>query len=339
MVLKIPPLKDGACMLRERQIDLVPYAANSNQRVRIRVRPNLIRHILLHVKCTLSAGSALTITPGFPWRLIRRINITTPRGEILKSVSGLMLHYLNLLEYGTEELNTFPVNLEIGLTDVEFDMCIPFYSHMNIASTFTNRSTSLNTNEFTEVFFNIEWADLIQDAFSSPLITITDFECQLIVLEREPVNTSDQVEPRMKMIDYDTYYTPDSDQLEILLPENSSIKTVFFQCFDSDYAKYPPETTIVTLASITANDLARSLREWSGQEIKSQNQYYYHVEPGQMGSSYAIEFDQMKDGTSRFSTVGINWPKLVIDFDPDNIPDIVGVFIRQIIASPALTMM
>lgn len=343
-MLNLPLLADASVMLLERHIDYIPYAANTSQRLTIRLRPNMLYHIMLHIEALVTnagPGNSFLVAGDAPWSLIRNITITTPRGEILKNVSGRQLHLLNMMEMGTNELNTLPPALGIETLWGEFDLRIPFYNYTGINSNFTSGSTILNTNEFTELYITINWGNGIGDLYFGGAPVLDELICDMIVLEREPINTSDELEPRKKLIDWDTMIDQSgSDHYEYLIPENTLIKTIMITTYLLLNLRPTANQNALLRVAIEDDDLAHSLREWTGAEIKSQNQYYYNMEPGQAGGIHIIEFDQLRDLSSCYKTFGINYPKLTLDFDPAFTEALfVGIFVRQVTTPPALTIL
>lgn len=332
MVLKIPVIADGGIMEVERQIQTLPAVAETKIPDRIRLRPNMLGHIQLHVTMEVNAPAGANIVPGAPWNFIKRVQITTPKGDILKNVSGIQMHLLNKMEAGTEEGNNFPASLVAAVSyPLWFDLDIPFYNRTGVPSTLTMRDTALNTNEFTELFITIEF-NQYSDLYDN-IMTVTNPEVHINILERFPVNTSDQIEPRKKMIDYDEWYDQrNNTELQVIIPENSFIKTIMMTAFDSDFVRFPVTSNVITRIGIEDDGGGHSLRELTGSQVRAENQQYYRTEPGGAGGIWIVEFDQMHDFTSLYDTNKIGYPILTVEFDETLVADLqyFGVFIRQI---------
>lgn len=339
MVLKIPTLADGSVILRERQILALPYdPITLIHRETIRLRKNILNHIQLHVISAIQSTGPASIFPDMPWRIIKRIQVTTPDGKIIKNVSGVQLHLLNKMEFGTQEFSNFPALLD-GVGVFSFDLVIPFYNHTGVESTLTANSTALNTNEFTELYLTVEYYPILTDLYAGEILLLS-WELFVNILERETVNVSDQLEVRKKLIDFDAMYDiQNNNYFETLLPENTNLKTISLYTSSEDWERPLPATNVIRRIAIEDDGHAHSLRELSGHQVQSENQAYYNLEPGQNGGIFVIEFDKMRDLTSLYRTLGVNFPKLIVEFYDsyvqEEVPIHFGVFIRQVSMLPA----
>lgn len=344
MVLKLPAvMSDGSVMLLERHITEIPYVANTLVTApAIRLRPNLLKKFVIHVR--VQAEPSLVGNPiiqDYPWRLIRHITIRSVRNEVLKTVDARSMYWLNTYETGTSEFSDFPNTSPLAVPiDNTFDLCIPFDNITGI----NPEKTILNLNEFTELYVDILWDDtdnIYNEVLENAFVTAT-----IVALEREPINLSDELEPRLKLIDQ-VYRLPiESDHLEFLLPENTFIKTIQSMITQPELNNRRIDEsgtagqTIANL-SIEDDDNAHSLREWSGKQIQSSNKSYYGLEVVPAGI-WTIEFDQLRDFTTLYKTYGRNYPKIKFDFStsqdiPQN-PANLDLLIRQVATPPPIAI-
>lgn len=334
MVIETPVIADGGLMLLEREITVVPYIANTRQQVTIRLRPNMLKHFVIHLAATIETDvPGLNINDDFPWAGIRRITVYTQRGEILKSVSGRQLHFLNLFEGGTNEYSTWPASLDPATINAYADLMVPFENKTGLDP----EETVLNSNEFTELFISIEWLDYLNQAYEETLVSFS-MVCTLVFLEREPFSVSDKLQPRKKLVDQDFWISIVNDRFEYLLPENTLIKTIQMMNIQDDQAAWNERINMIQYVSIEDDDNAHLLRQWTGAEIQSANKQYYGIEGGQVNGIYVIEFDQLRDLTSLYSTFNIAYPKLVIQYIPGPylLNQQLGLFIRQVTTPPTI---
>jgi hypothetical protein len=241
---------------------------------------------------------------------------------------------LNSLETGCPEFNTFPlIPLPATPYRVSFDLKIPFENFTGI----NPEKTILNLNEFTELYIDILWGDVNDIYAASGLLAEYNVVATVIALEREPVNMSDELEPRKKLIDQSYPLPIESTNLEYLLPENTLIKTLLF-LLTVDSTEQRNAVPILNV-SIEDDDNAHSMREWSGSQIQSANKMYYGTELVEVGL-YAIEFDQLRDLSSMYKTFGVNYPKIKFEFDPTvlDAAKTLELLIRQVTTPPAITV-
>lgn len=347
-MLEIPDLSDGQLMLIQRDIAHIAYEQTRTVRYNLRIRPDLLRNILFQLYVKGQPGDGNKLRPDGPWGLIRRIRITTPRGEVYKDFIPKQMTWLNYFEHGTREYNTFPVSYTIGLYELRADLLCPFENH---TGKYWPEETVLNTNESTEIWVDITWGDAEWDMFQFQTTQLTEIYLSVTPLERQPVNLSDQLEPRKKMVDLsdERNITEDEFDIQYLLPENTLIKTILVAIYDKaeEVTYYSERFDYLARAKIVDDDNANVWVNLSGTQIKSENKQYYGVEDylqndifGMMhlAGLYVIEFDKMRDLTSCYNTVDKNYPKLLLEINkPDGSNDMVcGIFIRQITTPPQL---
>lgn len=337
MTLQVPQLGDGSITLLEREIQEIDYVPNTRVVATVRLRPNLLKHMIVHGQASITGPlPAAVATPNqdWPWAGIDRLTVYTPRGEILKTVSGRQMHFMNLFEGGTDEYSTFaPVDPE-ALEVHDFDLMIPFENKVGLEP----EQTVFNSNEATEVYVSIEWNDYLNNGYDNAPQAF-DMTVNLIFLEREPFSTSDKLEPRRKLVDQDFWVPITSDEMEYLLPENTLIKDIQLMFLAGVHTKDALRIALLEYLSIEDDDNAHWLRGWSGEQIRSANAQYFGIEPGQVLGLYFIAFDQLKDLTTLYKTFDVAYPKLVMRFDPTLIVSgetWMGIFIRQITTPPAI---
>lgn len=345
-------------MLLEREIGQIPYYPNQERKFDLKLQPNLIKKITLHVR-----GLAATVVqiPAIeqtfnshigPFGLIKNIQIRASNGVILKSLGAAQLNLLNTLERGGNELVIIP---DIGTAFNEttplpwaFDVTIPFESW----TSFIPERTLLNVNEFSEVGIYISWGspeDVPTNSGAETQLLLTDVVCDITALERVPVDMTDELLNRQRMVDtvQTRSLSSDNERISFDLPENTLIKTLLF--YVEHNKLYTPEIPLVPGATrcraplpngvlrarVEDNNGAHVIREMSGRQIQSINQSYYGMadltprlwdgmaacKPFELGDTfgnqkpgvYVLEFDQMHDFSTLYSTIGINYPKLILD--------------------------
>lgn len=343
-MLEIPPLADGELMLIQRDIATVDYTLGRTVRYNLRIRPDLLRNLQFQMRFEGEPGVGSILFANAPWGVVRRIKISTPRGEVYKDFEPVHMNWLNRFEYGTAEYNTFDAIAPAGTVIYFSDLICPFENH---TGRYWPEETVLNTNESTEIWIDVTWGDVDTDIWTTAAVATDALELHIIPLERQPVNISDRLTPRKKMIDLSDVreWAAGSTELEIqyLLPENSMIKTILIAVYG---VLGGVRDNYLTRAQIVDDDNANVWFNMRGDEIQSENKSYYGVEsqmlalPGgqTLTGLYVIEFDQMKDLTSCYNTAGKNYPKLLLNLDRGpGLPEIlIGIFIRQITTPPAL---
>lgn len=340
-------MRDGEIMLLEREIGIIPYVPNARERLVVRIRPDLVKNFNLHLEATFEVTEEATPLPDMPWNAIERIQISTPRGEILKDILPRALSNLNAYEFGTWYYNTVPNPAGIAVHSFAADLIIPFQlTTQNIVDAFYNPEvTELNTNEFTELYIDVYWRDPANLWFNV-LCAVSACEIQVVSLECIPVSNADKLSPRKKLIDLSNRYLIQGEEDSVLLPENTMIKTIQIITYvkDENYV-FTRTDGILERVRIEDDDQKRSMRSLLATEIQSVNKPYYGIErlnnlgQDQMAGVYVIEFDQMKDLSSMYDTSGLNYPKLILDFIPAIIDGTqhYSVLIRQVATPPALT--
>lgn len=335
-------------MLIRRNIATIAYQLHRTVRYTLRIRPDLLKMLLFQFRY-IGTPEANSMQPDEPWGCIRRIKITTPRGEVLKDFVPLHMEFLNSYEYGTRFHSTFQSNYAPSTVfDLVSDLFVPFDNH---TAKYWPEETILNTNEASEIWIDITWGDTQTDLFSSPGTPGPEVTLAIIPLERQPVNMSDQLEPRKKMIDLSEVrpFINDLEEIEYLLPENTLIKTILVvTSYKRSQAgwKGTRVNTLVRL-KVVDDDNANIWVNKTGEEIQSENKQYYGIESDYVGAPpvtydqqsgiYVIEFDVERDLTSCYNTAGKNYPKLILELEKEVAEDLeIGIFIRQISTPPAL---
>lgn len=347
---------DGSIMLLHREIGQIPYYPNQQRKLDLKLQPNLIKNITLHVRgMAKTSVQAPAVESRFnshigPYNLIKNIQVRGSNGVILKSLGAQQLNLLNTLERGGNELVTTPIAIfdHLEARPFSFDVTIPFESW----TSFLPERTILNTNEFSELGLYLLWGsaeDVAIDVFTEPQLVLSDVVCDVVALERVPVDMNDELLSRQRMVDtiQNRALSADNQTVAFDLPENTLIKTLLF--YVEQTVKYTPEVPPVPGPSKTSapmpngvlrariedNNGAHVLRELSGKQIESILQSYYGMcdpttrmwedmestTPGEFmgffGSQkpgvYVFEFDQLHDFSSLYSTIGVNYPKLILD--------------------------
>lgn len=356
MVLEIPPLSDGQVMLIQRDIATFNYELHRTQRYTLRVRPDLLKNILFHL---VFNGQPDPFSPNVcdvPWQVVRHIKISTPRGEVYKDFVPRHMKWLNFFEFGTYADNDFPdANPGIGEYTYKADLLCPFENH---TAKYDVEETILNSNESTEIWIDVTWGDVDTDISDVGVGPIFDLELHVIPLERQPINLSDKLEPRKKLIDLSEVrpLTDNDQEIQYLLPENTLIKTILVSISrtgGAPYNGYRSGANWLANLQIVDDDNANVWFEMTGDEIQSDNKMYYGNEDvwpwtNSMGSPnakpadglYVVEFDRLRDLTSCYNTAGKNYPKLILNFarpvPNENETTEIGIFIRQVNTPPAL---
>ncbi len=334
---------DGSVMLLEREIGQIPYFANQQRSFTMKLQPNLIKKLTLHFHGELKTAVASNVffnRDVGPYGIIRNVEVRASNGVILKAVDGKALHAMNTLEHASEEM---VVNNNFNATDwksFSFDLMIPFENHTG----FLPERTVLNTNEFSEIALYIRWGEprdfCITDQ-TDYVAEVRNFVCDIVALERIPLSMEDELLNRQRMVDTMQYKTVTTDNQIITfdLPENTLNKTLLF--YLERKSQYVPEvgepacycrTFIhdgIVRARVEDNNGAHIIREMSGRQNQSIIRTYYHIggltpmpweaaEAGddefpQKRGQYVFEFDQLHDFTSLYSTIGVNYPRLILE--------------------------
>lgn len=347
-------ISDGSVMLLHREIGQIPYYPNQERKFDLKLQPNLIKKITLHVRGMAATAvqvpaieSQISGRIGF-YPLIRHIQIRASNGVILKSLGASELNLLNTLERSGNEMTIVPSVpfYETGARPFAFDITIPFESW----TSFIPERTLLNTNEFSEIGLYIRWGspeDIPTLTPTDTQLVLSDVVCDIVALERVPVDMTDELLNRQRMVDtvQTRALSSNNETISFDLPENTLLKTLLFYVENSK--QYTPEVVPpppppvfripvpngILRARVEDNNGAHVIRELTGRQIQSINQSYYGmsdmaprewelgvglVELGdafgnQKPGVYCIEFDQMHDFSALYSTIGINYPKLVLD--------------------------
>lgn len=349
-------ITDGSVMLLERQIGQIPFYPNQERKLDLKLQPNLIKKLMLHVRG--KAQPVIQVPPitqrinsrigAYP--LIKNIQIRASNGVILKSVGAQQLNMLNTLERGGNEfaITFYSAYSEMATHEFSFDLTIPFESW----TSFIPERTMLNTNEFSEIGLYILWGsaeDIPLEELDETQLVISDVVCDVTALERVPVDMTDELLNRQRMVDtvQTRAISSNNETVSFDLPENTLIKTLLF--YVEIKKRYTPEIPLVPLsptlrgplpngilrARVEDDNGAHVIREMSGRQIQSINQSYYGMSDltprewadqipelphetdtfygNQKPGIYALEFDQMHDFSTLYSTIGINYPKLILD--------------------------
>ncbi|MCK4792273.1 MAG: hypothetical protein KAV87_51565 [Desulfobacteraceae bacterium] len=338
-----PSVKQGEITTWENTVGMVPYTANQKEFLNIRMKPELIKGFRLHLQITGKTNlSAEGITNmDMPAALMQYIIVSNPKGDTLKQVTGQTMTLMNRLEFKTPEHNTLPGDIPMN-TDftADADVYIPFENHTGKNVNFAER-TILNSNEFTELFLTIIWANGLNDLFDTVCQEFA-MTCEVIAYSRNPIkffgtpepglpvpefDPTDMFTPRQKMIDIVTRYMIESSEVEILLPQNTLVKTIMAVGLS------PADKIRATLFNdfkVSFDDEAVILRNQSFIENQSWMKTYYESEVYNIDGVSVFEFDLDHDYTELFRTVGRNWPKLVMSADTFIAGTVVDVFVRQI---------
>lgn len=350
-------ITDGSVMLLEREIGQIPYYPNQERKFDLKLQPNLVKKITLHIRG--KAATAIQVPPiesifnahlG-PYNLIKNIQIRASNGVILKSLGAAQLNLLNTLERGGNEQVITPTGpfVETVAQPWSFDVTIPFESW----TSFIPERTLLNTNEFSEIGIYIRWGspeDIPIDTLDDTSLVLSDVVCDIVALERVPVDITDELLNRQRMVDtvQTRALSSDNEIVSFDLPENTLIKSLLF--YMESTKQYTPEVIPtpappkfqgprpngILRARIEDNNGAHVIRELSGRQLQSINQSYYGMADltarhwhytaastpaevdgiyygNQKPGVYCIEFDQMHDFSTLYSTIGINYPKLILN--------------------------
>lgn len=341
----IKPL-DGSVMLLEREIGQIAYYPNQTRKFDLKLQPNLVKCLLLHFRGeAVSVGDDIFISTNTgPYPFIKNIQVRASNGVILKTIYPPALHLLNSMERASEELwvQNYSFYPEYWYS-FSFDLIIPFENHTG----FLPERTILNTNEFSEIGIYITWGnpnDIPLADYAEPALTLQNVVCDIVALERVPLSMEDELLNRQRMVDtmQEKVVTQDGEIVTFDLPENSLVKTLLFYV-EKKYQNIPevppPEGTCfyhepyengIVRARVEDNNGAHIIREMSGYQMQSMMRSYYGLE-GAMPPSwervyggmsnphtqktgvYCIEFDKLHDFTSLYSTIGVNYPKLILE--------------------------
>lgn len=229
----MPNLIDGSVMLLEREIGQIPYAPNQQRKLDLKLQPNLIKHLLLHfqgkISCTELSEPEICHNTG-PFDIIRQIQVRASNGVILKAITAQALNLLNSYEFASRAFFAGFVPDMSGGIDKEFafDLLIPFENHTG----FLPERTILNTNEFSEIGLYLDWGsnlDLCVGAGQAPVYTIDELNCHVVALERVPLDMSDELLTRQRMVDTMQVKPAVSEGIVTFdLPENTLLKTLLF---------------------------------------------------------------------------------------------------------------
>ncbi len=340
-------MRDGEVMLLERQIGVIPLTVNGRERLIVRLRPDLVKHFCLHLQATFEPTGIANMHPDAPWNAIERVQISTPRGEILKDVLPRALANLNVYELGTWYYSTFPIFPGLQVYTSGADLIVPFQipTAKLVDAFYDPEKTILNTNEFTELYIDVYWRDPATQWYDET-VTISACEIQVVSFEKIPVSVAEKLSPRKKLIDLSNRYLITGEETQVLLPENTEIKTIQIITYVKDVNHiYTRTDGILDRLRIEDDDQAQTMRSLLATEIRSLNKQYYGLElnngygNGQMTGIYVIEFDQMRDLSSLYDTSDLNYPKLILDFIPAIIDGTqhYSILIRQVTTPPALT--
>lgn len=370
---------DGSVMLLQREIGQIPYFVNQTRRFDLKLQPNLVKKLVLHIRglaeCEATHTSRITGRIGM-YPFIHNIQVRASNGVILKSVDPIALNALNVMENGGNEMTVVPWSAlsDAAAQPFSFDISIPFEN----LTGFLPERTILNTNEFSEIALEIQWgapADIALSDFTDPPLILTDVVCDIVALERVPLDMNDELLNRQRLVDTMQVrtITADFSSVSFDLPENTLLKTLLFYIEhkkqytptigdDGAIRRIPLDGGILR-ARVEDNNGAHIIREMSGRQIQSSNQSYYNMADlaprqwdgmghevvevssffgNQKPGVYIYEFDKLHDFTSLYSTIGVNYPKLVLDCNalPADVEDYtqsfkVVLFQRQII-TPAI---
>ncbi len=338
----VKPL-DGSVMLLERQIGQIAYYANQTRGFDLKLQPNLVKKLTLHFhgKMQLVSEVDLDIDPNVgPYSVVRNIQIRASNGVILKNIDPSALHFLNTIERASEEMVLGDNFGSEHLKPFSFDLTIPFENHTG----FLPERTIMNTNEFSEIRLDITWGNELDMCFtpqSTSVALFVNFTCDIVALERVPLSMEDELLNRQRMVDTMQTRTVlgDNEPHTFDLPENSLIKTLLFYLErkrqwvpevgdPSGFCRAPLHNGIVR-ARVEDNNGAHIIRDLTGLQIQSIMRFYFGLEGitpmpwsqtawggdlyTQKQGIYILEFDQLHDFTSLYSTIGVNFPKLVLD--------------------------
>lgn len=343
---------DGSVMLIEREIGQIPYYPNQERPLSIKVQPNLVKKIMLHVRgfaqCATGQTAQINGRLGV-YPFIRDVQLRASNGVVIKSIEPAALNLLNILEHGANEHIVAPAG---GFTDAaakcwSFDLSIPFDS---ITSMIEER-TILNPNEYSELTLYLRWGnedDFAVGALTNTSITLTDVVCDVVALERVPLDMNDELLNRQRLTDtMQIKSVADTGQIVTFdLPDNALLKTLLFYVEHKKVYSPAPDPTAphpifryplsegVVRARVEDNAGAHIIRELSGKQIQSMNNAFYGMadlaprewcggvggdinEVGDLFGNqkpgvYCIEFDKLHDFTSLYSTIDINFPRLVL---------------------------
>lgn len=296
---------DGDIMLFQREIGQIDFVENQTRKLDIKQMPNLIKQLMIHVEVKV-VTTTTTITPSIDsaWDMISNIQLRTSQGLVLKNFSGIQIALLDNYECKTPLLNTIPAALDGPATYIfHFDIIIPFDDWTNILT----ERTILNTNQYNDMTLYITWADLatIWPGWVDDTDLVDHVYCNIVSLERPPINRAEELLPRQQMLDSVARTAWDTN--EFILPENTDIKTLMLITRNAAGLRVNTMLDYLTVNYDSGNYVLRYLNATT---IQSQNKSYYNVEMIYPGV-YIIEFDQTHDFKTLFSTVNRNYAKAI----------------------------
>lgn len=237
-------LGDGSLIILERETQTIPYQANSIVSREIRIQPNLIKELLLHVKFTLTcsqieaAGIAAQMNPRFPFALLKNITLRASNGVALKNLPGDIAHIISVFNSGRmADTNFYELITAAQISndlfalgkEVYFDIPIAFDDPMLMKH--LKERTILNTNEYNNLDLALNWGDVSDvvgdyNDFYQNDFAISNCECEVISVERLPMDDDDMLLNRQRLVDsYQEKSYVLGTEAEFFLPENTLVDT------------------------------------------------------------------------------------------------------------------
>ncbi len=342
MVVTRGLLQNGSIRILDRKIGELAFVENGESRLDLKMKPNLIRDLLLHLRFNATIVTGDNINADFPFGLIRNIQIRASNGLLLKTFSAYQIAMMNKYMAGTRpDASTIGDIVTDAATDYHANVKIPF----ELLDQVFPEKTVLNTNEYNELTLVIQWGSglsLTPDFDGDNTLTVAVID--VIALERLPIITDDNVDQltnRQRVVD-SILIKDAAAALEFLLPENTMIKElgIFVSALAETTGEIVHVNNVVN-ARVTDNNEQNVIMNLPGVAIKSRNKEMFGLEALEDGF-YLIPFGRDHDFSSILSTIGTNFPKLNLEIGAAFIGDTttkkqVFVFVRQIVTPAATT--
>lgn len=342
MVVSRGILQNGSIRVLDRKIGELAFVENGESRLDLKMKPNLLRDLMLHLRFNATIVTGDNVDGDFPLGLIRNIQIRASNGLLLKTFSAYQIFIMNKYMAGTRPDASTVAGITLdAATDYHADIKIPF----ELLDQVFPEKTVLNTNEYNELTLVIQWGsglNLTPDFDGDNTLTVVAID--VCALERLPIiieGNADQLTNRQRAVDSVLVKTAE-EAMEFLLPENTMIKElgIFIQKKVEDDANIAFGDFLVN-ARVTDNNDQNVIMNLPGTSLKSRNKEMYSQEALTTGF-YLIPFDRDHDFTTLLSTIGTNFPKLTLELAPAFIESAdtnkqVFVFVRQIITPAATT--